>query len=202
MSKIKICGLFRECDIEYVNLTKPDYAGFIIDFPKSHRSIDYSIAKTLISKLDSDIKSVCVFINEDIEFIKRFDKICDIIQLHGNEDNEYIDNIKLKLPKKEIWKAFKVRTYEDLKKAIDSKADRILLDNGYGTGTIFDWNIINNFNREFILAGGINISNIKNAIDRFSPSIIDISSGVESNKVKDFNKIKKIISIVKGESNE
>ncbi len=197
MSKIKICGLFREIDIKYINETKPDFAGFIIDFPKSHRSINYDMAKNLISQLDKNIKSVCVFVDMPIEHIEKFAKICDIIQLHGSEDNDFIDKLRKKLPDTEIWKAFKIKKSEDLNKAKASTADIILLDNGYGTGEVFDWGIINEINRDFILAGGINAENANEAIEKFMPYSIDLSSSVESEKVKDFTKIKNIIDIVR-----
>ncbi len=197
MSKIKICGLFREIDIQYVNQTKPDFAGFIIDFAKSHRSIDFVMAKHLIFKLDKRIKSVCVFVNKPIEYIEKFAEICDIIQLHGNEENDFIENLRKKVPNSEIWKAYKITNSNDLDKAQNSLADMILLDNGYGTGEVFDWNIIKEINRDFILAGGICAENVSEAIEKFNPYSVDLSSSVETEKVKDFTKIRKITDIVR-----
>ncbi len=197
MSKIKICGLFREVDIEYVNTTKPDFAGFIIDFPKSHRSIDFDTAKFLISQLDKSIKSVCVFVNKPIEYIKKFAEICDVVQLHGSEDNDFIQNLREKMPNVTIWKAFKIRSSHDLDIAKSTIADMVLLDNGYGTGEVFDWGIIENFDKNFILAGGISIENIKTAIEKFNPYAVDLSSSVETEKVKNFEKIKDIVNTVR-----
>ncbi len=199
MTKIKICGLSRVEDIEYVNITKPDYAGFIIDFPKSHRSIDYETAKNLISMLDENIKSVCVFVNKSTEYIEKFKHVCEVVQLHGDEDDDFILNLKNKIPETEIWKAFKIRDDKDISFAKKSSADMILLDNGYGTGETFDWGKIENIGRDFILAGGINIENAQNAIKNFKPYALDISSGVETNKKKDFEKIKQIIKKVRSE---
>lgn len=197
MTKIKICGLFRECDIEYVNQTKPDYIGFIIGFPKSHRNISQEQVCEFKSKLDSDIKSVGVFVNATFEDILIVEKSLDIIQLHGNEDNDYIKSLREILPNKEIWKAYKIKTKEDLKLAKISIAEKIVLDNGYGTGECFDWKLLGEFDKKFILAGGINPENIRQAIDEFNPDIIDISSGVETDKKKDLTKIKQIINEIR-----
>ena len=202
MSKIKICGLFREEDIKYVNDTKPDFAGFIVDFPKSHRNLEFENAKNLISKLDKSIKSVCVTVDKEPSYIEKLSEICDIIQLHGNENEEYIKILRNKIPNTQIWKAFKIRDKNNLIDALKSSADLILLDNGYGTGEIFDWSIIEKINRNFILAGGINSENIKIAMDKFNPYIIDLSSSVETNKIKDLKKIKEIIDIVRSGDDE
>ncbi len=201
MSEIKICGLYRDEDIDYVNALDPDYVGFIIDFPKSHRSINLDRAEALIKKLKKSIKSVCVFVNAPIDFIAQFD-FADIIQLHGDEDNSYILKLKERMPKTEIWKAFKIKCDDDIKKAQNSVADMVLLDSGYGTGEVFDWSIISKFNRKFILAGGINAENINSAVEKLSPFAIDLSSGVETDKIKDFGKIKKVIDIVRSKENE
>ncbi len=202
MSKIKICGLFRACDIVYVNDAKPDYAGFIMDFPKSHRSVNFETASALIARLDKDIKSVCVLVNQSIEYALKFKNICNIIQLHGNEDNDYIAQLKEEMPQTEIWKAFKIRSQVDVEKARNSLADMVILDNGYGTGEVFDWKIISDFDREFILAGGINLGNVAEAIDKFNPYALDLSSSVESEKIKDFNKIKQMIEAVRSMEND
>ncbi len=202
MSKVKICGLFREIDIEYVNDCKPDFAGFIVDFPKSHRNIDLKNAKNLITKLDKKIKSVCVIVDNEIEDAIKIANICDVIQLHGNEDEEYIKTLRNKISNTQIWKAFKIRSKSDLIIAQKSSADMILLDNGYGTGEVFDWSIIEKINRNFILAGGLNSQNISGAIEQLKPYCVDLSSSVETEKKKDFKKIKEIIDIVRSDKNE
>ncbi len=202
MSKIKVCGLFRELDIEYVNSTKPDFAGFIIDFPKSHRSISFEMAKHLISRLDKDIKSVCVFVNKPIEYIEKFTGVCDIIQFHGDEDNEFIENLREKIPNIEIWKAFRINAASDADEARNSLGDMVLLDNGYGTGESFDWEIIEDFDKKFILAGGISAENIQAAIKKFNPYAVDLSSSVETEKIKDLSKIKEVIDIVRRSDDE
>jgi len=190
MTKIKICGLFRECDIDYVNEAKPDYAGFILNYPKSHRNVLPGTAQELRLKLLPEIKAVGVFVNQPEETVistARFIGL-DIIQLHGNEDNDYINHLKEKI-NIPIWKAFKVRTEAALRQALLSSADEILLDNGYGTGESFDWSMVKDFNRSFILAGGLNPENIPDAIETLKPFALDISTGVETQKVKDRDRI-------------
>ena len=190
MTKIKICGLFRECDIDYVNEAKPDYAGFILNYPKSHRNVLPGTAQELRLKLLPEIKAVGVFVNQPEETVIKTAQFVglDIIQLHGNEDNDYIDRLKerINIP---IWKAFKVKTEAALTEALQSAADEIILDNGYGTGESFDWSMVKSFNRPFILAGGLTSENIPEAIRTLKPFALDISSGVETQKVKDPGKI-------------
>lgn len=196
--KIKICGLYREEDIDYVNRNLPDYAGFVF-YPKSHRNVEPQQMKGFRERLNPKIPAVGVFVNEEIEKIVELvlEGSLNIVQLHGQEDETYLRELREKLPETEIWKAYKVRTLEDLKKAEESSADRILLDNGYGTGACFDWNLLKEQKRPFILAGGLTIENVKEAIEKFAPEIIDISSGVETHKKKDEAKIRTIINDIR-----
>ena len=198
MTKIKICGLFREEDITYVNQAKPDYIGFILNFKKSHRYIEAEDACVLRSKLDPKIKAVGVFVNEEIDELLRITETVklDVIQLHGQETNDYINDLRKKtnLP---IWKAFKVKDEASLKEAEKSVADKVILDNGYGTGECFDWSVLKSFKRSFILAGGLKPENLKEAIKTYKPECLDISSGVETGKIKDKEKILTAVSIAR-----
>ena len=198
MTKIKICGLFRECDIKAVNEAGPDYAGFIIDFEKSHRNLSIKEAAHLRSLLDKEIKAVGVFVNKPAkEVINAAKEIgLDVIQLHGSEDEAYIRTVKERSGLC-VWKAFKIKSGEDAKTAISSSADMILLDNGYGTGEVFDWSVVTNIEREFILAGGLNKDNVSFAIETLHPAIVDISSGAETDKLKDKEKIIACVKAVK-----
>lgn len=193
--KIKFCGLFREDDIEYVNKLNPDYIGFV--FAKSKRQITKEKAIDLKNKLKSNIKAVGVFVDEDIEKIIDLlsNGVIDIAQLHGNEREEDIKTIKDK-SKKQVIKAIRVTSTEDIEIWKNSCADFLLLDNGQGTGKTFNWNNIKSFNRAFFLAGGLSIDNIKEAIEKVSPMAIDISSGIESNGVKDYEKMKEVMKIL------
>ena len=193
--KIKFCGLFREKDIEYVNKLNPDYIGLV--FAKSKRQVSIKQAIKLKSKLNTNIRIVGVFVNEDIEkVLKILDKnIIDIVQLHGIESEDYIKTIKERSTK-EVIKAIKVSCFEDIEVWKDSCADYLLLDSGQGTGRTFNWDNIQGLNRPFFLAGGLNLENINEAILKIKPMAIDISSGIETNGVKDFEKMKEVIKIV------
>ncbi len=190
MTKIKICGLFRDCDIDYINEAMPDYAGFILHFPKSHRNIDPVQAQHLRGRLRPEIRAVGVFVDQPVQTVLEAAKIArlDIIQLHGHEDNVYIQIIKEKTGKP-VWKAFRIRTALDLDEARVSSADEVILDNGYGTGVPFDWKMVRKFGRPYILAGGLTPGNIREAVRLLRPKALDLSSGVETNNVKDREKI-------------
>ena len=190
MTLIKICGLSRDCDIDYVNEARPDCVGFILHFPKSRRNITPEKAAALRAGLSPKIKAVGVFVDQPAEVI--LDTAArvrlDALQLHGREDNAFIAALREKtaLP---VWKAFRVRRAADLAAAAESAADEILLDNGWGTGEAFDWSLAGGFSRPFLLAGGLTPENIPAAIRALGPKLVDISSGVEKNGVKDRDKI-------------
>ena len=190
MTEIKICGLFREDDIDYVNEAKPDYTGFILNFPGSHRNITPEFAGKLRGKLSSGIRAVGVFVNQDVDFVVEAAESIglDVIQLHGQEDEAYMAALRERTPLP-LWKAFRVRTGDDLTAAKESSADRVLLDNGYGTGMVFDWTIAASFDGPFCLAGGLTPEIIPEAIQQLHPDLVDISSGVEVNGIKDKAKI-------------
>ncbi len=189
--KLKICGLSRPEDIAYVNEAGADYAGFIIDYLKSRRCLMPDEVLPLTELLSPDIEPVGVFVDESISVIYRLylHHAFNIVQLHGHEDNDYILSLRQLMPYLEIWKAFKIRTESDIKACMDSAADMVILDNGYGTGKNFDWSLVKNMNRPFILAGGLTPDNIEDAARLLNPWGIDISSGVETDGYKDRTKI-------------
>ena len=198
MTKIKICGLFRECDIEYANRLLPDYIGFVF-FSKSRRHVSAQRAKELKKALDKGIKTVGVFVNESPEFICKLydDGVIDFAQLHGAEDNTYIKNLRsfCAVP---IIKAFSVREEQDIASAEMSYADYILLDNGDGgTGCAFNWDFLLKIKRPYFLAGGLSPANIGDAVGRFHPFAVDVSSGVETDGFKDFDKMKLMTETVR-----
>lgn len=201
MSLVKICGLKRSCDIDYVNKYKPDYIGFV--FAKSSRQVTPQQAKTLKEKLSKDIKSVGVFVNESIENISMLCKenIIDVIQLHGDENNDYINQLK-KLTDKKIIKAVRVQSSEQVLQAEKLDCDYLLLDayskNAYGgLGETFNWDIIPKLEKPFFLAGGLNAENVSQAIQSVQPHCVDLSSGAETDGFKDEEKIKLIIDKVR-----
>lgn len=191
MTKIKICGLYRPCDVEYVNAALPDYCGFVINFPKSHRNLTPEQARELRAGLSPQVTPVGVFVDRPPEEAAALlnDGTITVAQLHGHEDDAYIAVLRKLAPGREIWKAFKVRSAADLDAANASTADMVLLDNGYGTGETFDWSLTVSLKRPFLLAGGLTPENISDAIRQLHPAGLDISSGVETDKKKDFNKI-------------
>lgn len=198
MVKIKICGLSRECDIDFVNEAKLDYVGFV--FANSRRKITKEQAYILKKKLNSDIKTVGVFVNEDIKFILELlnENIIDIIQLHGHEDEKYMLELKRKTDNP-IIKAITVDKKDFISNFSNTFANYLLLDSGAGgTGVKFDWNLLDKeIKKPFFLAGGINAENVEQAIKLINPFAIDISSGVETNGYKDRYKILDIVRRVK-----
>ncbi|MCM1364225.1 MAG: phosphoribosylanthranilate isomerase [Faecalibacterium sp.] len=196
--KIKVCGLRKECDIDYVNELKPDYIGFI--FAKDRRRyITPEQALKLRNWLDSSIISVGVFVNESEEVIVDIvkSKAIGMIQLHGTESEEFIASLreKVDIP---IIKAFTIKSESDIENAKVSSADFILLDNGIGgTGESFNWSLIRNIGRPYFLAGGLSEENIETAISDLNPFAVDVSSAVETDGYKDYNKIKNFIEKVR-----
>jgi len=191
--KIKICGLMRDVDIDAVNLAKPEYIGFV--FAKSRLAIRASQADKLRQRLSLGIIPVGVFVNDTIENIVTLVRngIIDVVQLHGDETEEYVQRLK-SVMKKPVIKAVSVVKAGDVQKWLGTCADYILLDNkGGATGKPFDWNLIGEINRKFILAGGLNIQNVMPAIEKLDPYAVDISTGVETNGSKDPEKIQEII---------
>lgn len=199
MKKIKICGLRRSEDIEYVNQCLPDYIGFI--FANTRRNVTEEQARHLKKRLSPGISAVGVFVNEKNETIIRLVKqgIIDAIQLHGDETEETICLLKRKTDVPVI-KAVRVRETEDILAADRLSCDFLLLDTYRkgvygGTGEAFSWDKIpNNICHPFFLAGGLTLENLSKALS--VPAYgYDISGGVETAGVKDFEKIKQIMKL-------
>ena len=199
MSKIKLCGLSRKCDIEWANALKPEYIGFVF-WSKSKRNVPPEKAKELKDLLSPDIKAVGVFVDEPIENVAELlnDNIIDIAQLHGGEDEEYIKKLRT-LSGKPIIKAFLLKSEIDAERAEKSTADYILVDSGTGTGKSFDWELLKNISRPYFLAGGLCCENISQAITALDPYAVDVSSGIETNGCKDKNKMAAFVAAVRKE---
>lgn len=191
-TKIKLCGMFRDCDIDYVNEAKPDYVGFIVMFPKSHRNIDLDTALRLKSRLSPKIKSVAVSVNAPVEQFAEFAKqgAADLLQCHGSENADYIARLR-ELTNVPIIKAVKVTTAADIENAQALGADYLLLDSGTGSGIAFDHSLIDRdkIRVPFFLAGGLTPENLGQAIRDIRPFAVDLSSGIETEKLKDREKI-------------
>lgn len=190
--KIKLCGMFREQDIEYVNAAKPDFIGFIVMFPKSHRNIDLETALRLKKRLSPEIKSVAVSVNAPVERFAEFalSGAADALQLHGNEDAEYIARLR-KITSVPLIKAVKVASPADIERANSLDVDFLLLDSGTGSGKAFDHSLIDRerITKPFFLAGGLTPENVRAAALETKPYGVDMSSGIETNKEKDRDKI-------------
>ena len=201
MTRIKLCGLRRTCDIIAANRLKPEYIGFVFA-TKSRRYVTYDKAFELKGLLHADIKSVGVFVNETPDTVAKILKsgVIDIAQLHGHETEDYIKVLRA-LTDKPLIKAYKVETENDVSAAENSSADYILLDSGSGTGKTFDWELIEKIKRPYFLAGGLCVDNVEEAVKTLSPFAVDVSSGIETNGYKDKNKMAEFVAAVrKGET--
>lgn len=187
MAKIKICGLRRKEDVEAVNSLKPDFAGFIISkgFKRSVSDIG-----TLLELLDKEIRSVGVFVDDSEELVLSSET--DFVQLHGSESPCYCECIH---KSKKIIKFLKPDSFHRVKE-YEPFVDFFLFDSGTGTGLSFDWSTLPKTEKPFFLAGGLSAENLEKAI-LTGAYAVDMSSSVETDGVKDYNKIKEVIDIVR-----
>lgn len=198
MTEMKFCGLSRPADIEAVNALCPQYIGFVFA-KKSKRYVTPEKAGELKALLRPEIKAVGVFVNERADVIAQLlnDGVIDLAQLHGTEGEAEIREIRA-LTKKPIIQAFQVKTEDDLHRAEESTADLILLDSGAGTGTTLNWEPLGSVKRPFFLAGGLDPENVASAIACCHPFAVDVSSGIETDGVKDKEKMAAFQAAVKG----
>ena len=208
--KVKMCGISKVETIPAVVEAKPDYMGLV--FAPSKRQVTVEQAKILIEELHKQcinhydtkvVKTVGVFVNETLDNLVRIADTAnlDAVQLHGDEDEAFIQSLKERT-NVEVWKAIQIRSAADVEEWIDSSADMLLFDAYHkdergGTGEVFDWSSLDAFERPFMLAGGIDSTNVARAIRTVRPYGIDISSGIETNGVKDDEKITAFTKIVK-----
>ena len=207
--KVKMCGISKVETIPAVVEAKPDYMGLV--FAPSKRQVTVEQAKMLVEALHKQckeqnnmvsIKTVGVFVNETLDNLVTIanEANLDVVQLHGDEDEAFIQSLKERT-NVEVWKAVQIRRAADAEAWIDSSADMLLFDAYHkdergGTGDVFDWSCLDTFERPFMLAGGIDSTNVARAIRTVRPYGIDISSGIETNGVKDDEKITAFTKIV------
>lgn len=224
--KIKMCGISKVETIPAIVDAKPDYMGLVFAPSKRQVTVEqaktlveelhkqYAVRYnseaeqtepvTILDTASSEtIKTVGVFVNETVEnLLKIAEEVkLDVIQLHGDEDESFIQILK-EQSNVEVWKAVQVRSAADAEKWIDSSADMLLFDAYHkdergGTGEVFDWSSLDEFERPFMLAGGIDSTNVARAIRTVRPYGLDISSGIETNSVKDDEKMKAFTNIVR-----
>lgn len=199
MTKIKLCGLTRTEDIDAANALVPDFVGFVFA-PKSRRYVTGEQALALRNQLSPAIQAVGVFVDEKPEQVAALLEagIIDLAQLHGREDEAYLARLRA-LTEKPIIQAFQIKTQTDLERAQGSSADYILLDSGAGTGTPFDWTLLKNLRRPYLLAGGLGPDNVAQAIRALHPWGVDVSSGIETGGVKDVHKMAAFVAAVRKE---
>ncbi|WP_114298715.1 phosphoribosylanthranilate isomerase [Anaerobacterium chartisolvens] len=214
MTRIKICGLKREQDIEYANRHLPDYVGFV--FAASKRRVDVSRARILSLMLDNKIKRAGIFVNQSTDEVAQAAIQCglDVIQIHGDEPPVYFKELRQRLKclgcenrNIAVWKAIRVKGADCLKQMPLYDADAFVLDSfaegSYGgAGKTFDWGLAAEAKKygDIVLAGGLTESNVQNAISVVNPFAVDISSGVETDGGKDEDKIKRFIYSVRSSS--
>ena len=195
---IKLCGLRRPEDIRIVNKFMPEYAGFILAEGRS-RSVTPEEMAALAAELHPGILRTAVFLDQDPEWIVSLSEqnLMDVIQLHGSESDNEIRMLRERTGKCVI-KAYRIDSGADIERAAASPADMILLDHGAGgSGEAFDWSLIRNIGRSFILAGGLTPENVHEAVTRTRPEAVDVSSGVETDQVKDEDKVQRFVEAVR-----
>ena len=199
MVKVKICGLRRPEDIEAANATKPDYVGFIF-VEGTKRYVEPIQAAQFRKDLAGDIQTVGVFVNAPIEEIVA---ICqagtiDLVQLHGEEDQAYIANLKGQV-NQDIIKS--VAVGDEL--VVDpNQADYLLFDSlspsRGGSGKVFDWQMVSAYQEKpFFLAGGLGVENIEEALKVVRPYAVDASSSLETDGVKDPVKMQEFVAKIR-----
>jgi len=209
MTKIKICGIKRFEDVQYVNKYLPDYIGFV--FAKSKRRVTVDQVIELKQKLDPHIKTVGVFVNEDIDKLIEIAKRCRLncIQLHGDENGQYVEMLKNSLTAHdlediEIWKAIRVKDESSIALLKAYNVDAFILDTFVegvygGVGKVFDWKLakLSKAYGKIFVAGGLTIDNVSDAVEYVAPYGVDVSSGVETDGCKDEAKIRSFMEKVK-----
>ena len=197
MTRIKFCGLRTLDDINAANELAPDYVGFVFA-QKSKRHVTPETADKLRGALSKKISAVGVFVNEKISNVAELLNAgtIDLAQLHGDETDTYIKNLRT-LTRKPIIKAFKIHAADDLIAPEKSPADFILLDAGAGDGLTFDWQLLKNFRREYFLAGGLTVGNVGSAIELLNPFAVDVSSGIELGGRKNFELMATFAEVVR-----
>ena len=199
MTKVKLCGLSRECDIAAVNELRPDLVGFVFA-KKSKRYVSPERAAQLRALLAPGILAAGVFVNEPVESVAGLlDRgVIDVAQLHGSEDDAYIASLRT-LTDKPIFRAFKIKSEDDLPAIESCTADLVLLDSGAGTGKTFDWSLVQSVRRPYFLVGGLDPENVADAIAALYPYGVDVSSGIETDGVKDEVKMAAFVAAARRE---
>jgi len=200
--KIKICGVTEIGILNFLIENGVDYVGFIFH-ENSPRNVTHAFINEIKDINFQKTRPVCVFVNPNKSFVSsslsHFEN--PIIQFHGDESEDFCDSFDC-----EFWKALRIKDSKSLEDIKHFKnAEAILCDTFKegvygGTGSSFDWKILNSdlfLNKKIILSGGLSIENLENAL-KIDPWCLDFNSGVESRPgLKDHSKIVEILSLIK-----
>lgn len=204
MTKVKICGLSEVRHVQVAVEAGADAIGFV--FAPSRRKITAERAKELAAYIPETVLKVGVFVNETAaEIHKVFEAVpLDIVQFHGEETPEFIQQVGLP-----SIKAFSIKNTDDVQAASDYTVTPLFDAPGIeyqgGSGQTFNWNLLMKEEvqkQPFILAGGLDAQNVAEAIERVKPIMVDVSSGVEIEKRKDEDLIRAFIRAVKSKDGE
>lgn len=201
-TELKFCGMRREADILAANACLPDYIGFVFA-AGARRAVTPETARELRAKADPRILAVGVFADQSTAYIAELAaKVpLDVIQLHGSESETVVEEIRRRTGKP-VWRAFQVTAPAVLTAAAATGADGILLDSGKGSGKTFAWEWLRDFSRPYMLAGGLDIENVGEAIKTFSPRGVDVSSALETDGQKDPEKMRTFAEAVRRADSE
>lgn len=196
MTAVKFCGMMRPEDIEACNRLRPEYAGFVF-WDMSRRCISRDEAGVLITGLDKSVIPVGVFRDQPLPDITAAAETgIRMVQLHGSEDQEFIDKVKERtgLP---VIKAFTVKDANGINSALGIRSDRIMFDSGAGSGVRSDWSLLRDVKEPYFLAGGLDAGNVEEAIKELHPYAVDVSSGIETGGRKDPAKMERFMEAVR-----
>lgn len=199
--RIKLCGMYRDEDVAAANDAAPDLVGFVSAFPRSHRNVEGATLARLSALVDDSLRRVVVLVDQGLrQAVAAADTAgADVIQLHGHEDDAYVRELRRAFCGG-IIQAFRIREAADVERALASAADLVLLDAGQGSGATFDWSLVEGFGarRPYLLAGGLGPDNVGTAIEALRPWGVDMSSGIETDRLKDPSKMKAAVAAVRG----
>lgn len=204
-TRVKLCGLSREQDVAAALEARPDMVGFVVEFERSRRSVTGERLVELSRALDgSGIERVGVFVDAEPARVAKL--ACgahlEWVQLHGSEDDAYVARLREALlaagSAARVIQAFCLRSAADAERAERSRADLVLLDSGQGSGRAFDWSHARALRRPYLLAGGLGPGNVAEAVRALAPWGVDMSSGIETDGVKDPTKMRAAVAAVRG----
>ncbi len=201
MPKIKICGLTREIEAEYLNEAKVDYAGMVLFFPKSKRNISIDRAAAIMKYLDPGILPVAVTVCPTADQLEEIQSAgFSMVQIHGSIEDAVLE--RLSIP---VLKAFNVHDLSEYGRfQKNEKVAGYLFDAQIpGSGKTFDWSVLRKLPKDdklSLIAGGLNPENVREALSATRADGVDTSSGVENDDGtgKDREKILRFVENARG----